>query len=89
MGAISLVPAYRNKHGRVSCLALFASGLLCFLLRRHLGEEGTFAESVAAFIGATLIIGAHVLNLKFSRSCQCCSPVCETARDETTHERNS
>jgi hypothetical protein len=90
MGAIALVPAYRKKHGRVSCLALFASGLLCFLLRRHLGEEGTFAETVAAFIGATLIIGAHVLNLKFSRDCQCCSPVCEAARDETTtHERNS
>jgi hypothetical protein len=87
MGAIALVPAYRNKHGRVSCLALFASGLLCLLLRRQIGAQGTFAEPIAAFIGATLIIGAHVLNLKFSRNCQCCSPVCETVRDDT-HERN-
>lgn len=72
MGAIALVPAYRSRHGRVSCLAMFGSGLVCFLLRRHIGGQAAFAESVAAFLGATLIIGAHALNLKFSRRCQCC-----------------
>ena len=37
MGATALVPAYRKKHGRISCLALFGSGILCLLLRHYIG----------------------------------------------------
>jgi hypothetical protein len=29
---------------------------------------------IAVGIGAALIIGAHALNLKFSRQCACCAP---------------
>src|ERR1700721_3844722 len=36
MGIIAFVPAYRKKHGRKSCLALFASGLLCLFLARYI-----------------------------------------------------
>jgi hypothetical protein len=36
IGVIAFVPAYRKKHGRKSCLVLFASGLLCLLLRRYI-----------------------------------------------------
>jgi hypothetical protein len=74
MGAIALVPAYRKKHGRISCLAMFGSGLLCLLLRRHIGWRASAIEPVAVAMGATLIIGAHALNLRFSRRCQCCEP---------------
>src|ERR1700730_15073966 len=73
LGVIALVPAYRKKHGRVSCLAPFACGLLCLLLRRHIGWGASPVEPVAAAPGASLIIGAHVLNLRFSRSCECCA----------------
>jgi hypothetical protein len=74
MGAIALVPAYRKKHGRMSCLAMFASGLLCLLVRHRIAWRATAIEPAAVAIGATLIAGAHALNLKFSSRCQCCEP---------------
>jgi hypothetical protein len=82
IGVIALVPAYRKKHGRVSCLALFACGLLCLLLRRHIGWGTISMEPVAVALGAGLIIGAHVLNLRFSRRCGCCDPAPKTVRVE-------
>src|SRR5258708_6795659 len=78
MGVVALVPAYRNKHGRVCCLALFASGLLCLLLRRQVGSRAMSIESIPAALGVSLIICAHVLNLKFSRRCRCCDPNSQT-----------
>jgi hypothetical protein len=82
LGVIALVPAYRKKHGRASCLALFACGFLCLLLRRHIGWGAISVEPIAAGLGASLIIGAHVLNLRFSRSCACCDPASKTIRAE-------
>jgi hypothetical protein len=80
LGVIALVPAYRKKHGRVSCLALFACGLLCLLLRRHIGWGAISVEPIAVALGACLIIGAHMLNLRFSRRCACCDPASKTVR---------
>ena len=82
MGAIALVPAYRRKHGRISCLALFISGLLCLLLRHSIGWRSFSVEPVVSALGASLIIGAHVLNLRFSRRCVCCGGHSEVVRDE-------
>jgi hypothetical protein len=81
MGALALVPAYRRKHRRVSCLVLFASGVLCLLLR-HLRWRDISIEPVAAAVGAGLIIGAHVLNLRFSQHCGCCHERTETIHKE-------
>lgn len=78
MGAIAFIPAYRKRHGRKSCLVLFASGILCLLLRRHIELPSLSIEPVVTAVGAGLIIGAHVLNLRFSKRCQCCDPVSET-----------
>ncbi len=78
MGIIAFVPAYRKKHGRRSCLALFVSGLCCLLLRRHIAFPALSVEPVMTAVGAGLIIGAHFLNLRFSRNCQCCDPSPET-----------
>ena len=82
MGGIALVPAYRKKHGRIACLAMFGSGLLCLLLRRRFALGTIAIEPVAAAIGASLIIGAHLLNLRFSKRCGCCDPLSETVRKE-------
>ena len=78
MGAIALVPAYRKKHGRKSCLALFGSGLLCFLLRRRIEVSSVPIEPIVTGVGAALMVASHLLNLRFSRHCQCCSPQAET-----------
>lgn len=85
MGVIALVPAYRKNHGRVSCLALFASGILCLLLRHYAGWRIISIEPVAVLLGASLIIGAHALNLRYSRRCRCCDSSSERLREET-HE---
>ena len=78
MGAVALLPAYRKKHGRISCIALFASGLLCLLLRHYFRWRDISIEPLSAALGVGLIIGAHVLNLRYSRRCQCCGPLSET-----------
>ena len=79
MGMIAFVPAYRKKHGRKSCLALFGCGFLCLLLRHHVDIPAVPLEAIATGAGASLIVGAHVLNLRFSKRCQCCDPVSEAA----------
>jgi hypothetical protein len=93
MGVIAFVPAYRKKHGRKSCLALFASRLLCLLLRRYIELPSISVEPFVTAVGASLIIGAHILNLRFSKRCQCCGSLSETihegahASDRTPPER--
>jgi hypothetical protein len=71
-GAAALVPAYRKRHGRLSCLVLFACGIACLLLRRQFVFR-VGAEAIANGIGATLIVSAHALNVRFSKRCPCCS----------------
>lgn len=85
MGVIALVPGYRKKHRRTSCLVLFASGFVCLFLRRHVGWRAIAIEPVTVALGASLIIGAHVLNLKFSKRCECCDRLSEEI-PEQSHE---
>jgi hypothetical protein len=82
MGALALVPAYRKRHRRKSCITLFGFGLVCLLLRRHIEFGAIPVELVGTVLGATLIIGSHVLNLRFSKRCECCDPDSEEACDE-------
>jgi hypothetical protein len=81
MGVIAFVPAYRKKHGRKSCLMLFASGLFCLLLRRYIELPSISIEPIVTAVGASLIIGAHILNLRFSKRCQCCGSLSEAVHE--------
>jgi hypothetical protein len=71
IGTATLVPGYRHRHGRFSCLALFFCGLLFLLVLRRL-QCFVVPETVLAGIGAALIVGAHALNLKYSNQFDCC-----------------
>ena len=73
IGTANLIPSYRKKHGRLVCLAMFLAGILCLYLRRRLPSSASI-EVMAVGLGAALIIGAHSLNLRFSRRCRCCEP---------------
>ncbi len=73
VGAATLVPAYRKKHRRISCLALFFCGIFCLAVRRYM-EWTSRAEWIFVGLGAVFIIGAHALNLKYVKHCQCCDP---------------
>jgi hypothetical protein len=72
-GAAALIPAYRKKHRRRSCLVLFGCGI-AFLVLRGRVLSGPALEYAATGVGAALIIGGHALNLRFSRQCPCCAP---------------
>jgi len=89
MGILAFVPAYRKKHGRKSCLALFAFGLLCLLLRRYIELPFVYAEFVVTALGASLIVGAHLLNLRFSKQCLCCGSLSEITHEATHACRRS
>jgi MerC mercury resistance protein len=71
IGTATLIPGYRHKHRRFSCLALFFCGILCLAVLRRF-EWLAVPEWTIAAIGAGLIAGAHVLNLRFSKQCECC-----------------
>jgi hypothetical protein len=73
IGTATLIPGYRHKHGRFSCLALFFCGLLFLVVLRHL-RWLVVPETILGGFGAALIVGAHALNLKFSKQCECCRP---------------
>jgi hypothetical protein len=72
MGAATLIPAYRKRHGRISCLALFFGGLFCLLVRRCV-QWTIVPEAVAVGLGAGLVVAAHALNLSYSKKCGCCA----------------
>ena len=80
LGIATLIPAYRKKHHRFSCLALFLCGFSCLVIRRFVTLT-FFPEIITVGAGATLIIGAHALNLKFSKRCQCCESSPSTNRE--------
>jgi len=82
MGVVALVPAYLKRHGRASCLTLFGFGLVCLVLGRHIEFRAIPIEPIATALGATLIIGSHALNLRFSKHCECCDPASEEVCDE-------
>ena len=71
IGTATLLPGYRRKHGRLSCLGLFFCGLLVLLVLRRL-QWLVVPEALLTLIGVALVAGAHALNLKFSRQCECC-----------------
>jgi hypothetical protein len=72
LAAASLIPSYRNRHRRKSCLGMFGVGLLMLVLAK-LALHGGSLEPVFLAGGAGLIAGAHVANLHFCRSCRNCS----------------
>lgn len=85
MGVAALIPGYRRKHGRRSCLAMFCTGIICLLLRHHI-PSSLPVESIGTGVGACLIAGAHALNRRLSRRCRCCEPIpaLERANDDNT-----
>jgi len=73
MGVAALLPAYRKRHRRMSCLAMFAAGFLTLLIRRYLGVDAGILGAAGAATGVALIIAAHTLNLKYLKNCGCCA----------------
>jgi drug/metabolite transporter (DMT)-like permease len=72
IGTCVLFPSYKRRHRRVSCLAMFLSGLGVMFVHRRVTDARL--ELLTALIGVLLIGGAHILNIRYSRRCDCCQP---------------
>jgi len=59
IGTVTLIPGYRHKHGRFSCLALFFAGMVCLALLRSL-RWLVMPDGVLGVVGAGLIVTAHL-----------------------------
>jgi hypothetical protein len=85
IGVAVLFPGYRRRHRRCSCLAMFGSGMAALLARRY--AHSGLAELATALVGASLIAGAHILNRRYSRRCDCCDTVSEKRIVEAVRKR--
>jgi hypothetical protein len=72
LGLANLIPGYRHRHGRISCMLLFGFGIATLALRHHVPLNSERTEAIMTAVGAGLIAGAHTLNLRKGRSCECC-----------------
>ena len=71
VGFGSLTWAYRARHRRRRCLAVFAAGFLLLLAAEPVFRGGSLGAASAA-CGALCIAVAHLLNLKLCRTCPNC-----------------
>jgi len=84
LGLTNLIPSYRHRHRRISCLLLFAIGIATLGLRHHVPLNGVPTEALMTAAGAFLMAGAHTLNLRHNRHCACCEAA---ASDSESRER--
>jgi hypothetical protein len=73
VAALSLLPAYLNRHGKIRAILLFASGLNFVIFADILFEDDLIGKIIFLFIGATCITAAHLLNRRLCRSCLKCA----------------
>ena len=81
IGACVLFPAYKRRHRRRLCLALFSAGMVVMVARRSV--SGARLELLTALIGVSLIGAAHILNIRYSRRCDCCDSASDGAVQNT------
>ncbi len=72
VGAASLIPSYRAKHRRKSCMALFLAGAATLGVAK-LALHGDRLEPWLLAAGAVMLASAHLANLHFCRRCERCS----------------
>ena len=72
LGAASLVPSYRHRHRRMTCLVMFVIGMAFLWFRNRVRWTLVPFEPVATAVGALLLVGAHILNHRLCRRCECC-----------------
>jgi hypothetical protein len=72
IGLVSLLPAYRNRHRRKCCLALFLAGIIILIAARLLLTDSRNGETMGVCAGAALTSTAHLLNRKLCHSCRTC-----------------
>jgi hypothetical protein len=49
---------------------MFGSGMAALVAHRHMSDS--VFELATVLIGAFLIASAHILNLRYSKQCECC-----------------
>lgn len=71
LGGVTIVPAFRRHHHRVSPLVLFGCGASLMIAARVAVPHGDALELPISILGASCLVAAQVLNARFRHTCPC------------------
>lgn len=75
MGTIALLSGFKRYHRRLYPLYLLFLGVIIYWVKHDFSES---LQPVFIITGATLIVAAHIINLKLCNSCkECASEECQ------------
>ncbi len=69
IGSIALISGMVRHHGRAYPIALLISGGAIYWFKDMFGHDW---EPLTITIGASLIVSAHLINMRLSHRCRCC-----------------
>ncbi|WP_286234603.1 MerC domain-containing protein [Thalassotalea sediminis] len=70
LGSIAMFSGFKRYHKKLYPFYLLIVGLVVYWMKHDFSEQ---AEPFFIIIGATLIVAAHVINLKLCNSCKRCA----------------
>lgn len=77
LGSIALLSGFKRYHRKLYPFYLLILGVVIYWLKHDFSEQ---VQPIIIFIGASLIITAHVVNLRLCNNCkQCDEDGCSTA----------
>ena len=75
LGSIALFTGFKRYHKRLYPLYLLFLGVIIYWIKHDFSET---LEPVFIVVGASLIVAAHIINLKLCNSCrECSSETCQ------------
>lgn len=74
IAALSLLPAYFRRHGRIRSITTFIGGISLILAAHLLFEESFVLKAIFLITGGALITTAHFVNRRLCRECEACQP---------------
>lgn len=75
LGSFAILSGFKHYHKRLYPLYLLLIGVFVYWIKHDFSEE---SQPIFILIGASLIVGAHVINLKLCNNCkQCTDEACQ------------
>ena len=72
IAAVSLLPAYFRRHGKIRTLLLFVTGIVFIIFSDILFEENFSGKILFVAVGAVCITSAHFVNRRLCADCRNC-----------------
>jgi len=79
IAAVSLLPAYFGRHGKIRTIVLFVAGIGLIVASQMAFEDELAMQVPFLLVGAGLITAAHLVNHRLCQTCARCETVSEQA----------